>query len=159
MNPTDPFVPKSNKKLLPGQYWPIRLSNGKYALGIVLDVPSQKDQDTKGFFAGLLNWVGDEIPDASTLQKSKPQLLKQAKAHIKTIAVTNSEIRGHVDLAELNIEIPLQVDSRIYSPSSKLLQGYKIIRKATPKDHELHPVQSTWGYNFINILAEDLLKK
>lgn len=60
-----PFVPKSNARLKPGHFWPIKLSNSKYACGIVLDVPKEKGlYTTRMFYAGLLDWIGDSKPTA-----------------------------------------------------------------------------------------------
>ncbi|EKO87041.1 hypothetical protein LEP1GSC020_0876 [Leptospira interrogans serovar Grippotyphosa str. 2006006986] len=44
-----PFVPKSNRSLIPGQFWAIPLNNGKFACGRVIAV---HPFETKMFLAG-----------------------------------------------------------------------------------------------------------
>ncbi len=46
-----PFVPKSNRSLIPGQFWAIPLNNGKFACGRVIEV---HPFETKMFLAGLV---------------------------------------------------------------------------------------------------------
>ena len=153
-----PFIPKSNSKLEIGQFWPIKLSNGKYAIGIVLDFPDKKE-NTKHFFAGLLDWIGDMIPTQTVLAQANIKLIDQAKAHIKTITFDGQAIVGKIDLDLANIELPFEVSCFGYAESTNLLQGFKTIRKSTHEDHKIYGTQGGWGYDYINKLAERLLIK
>ncbi|MGG9960895.1 Imm26 family immunity protein [Ferruginibacter sp. SUN106] len=150
------LFPKSNSKLEVGQFWPIKLSNGQFAIGIVLDLPD-KHQNTKHFFAGLLNWIGDTIPTQIILEKINHKLIDQGKAHIKTITFDGEGIIGKIDLDLLKIVIPFEVSCFGYSESAVLLQGYKTVRKSTPEDHKIYKTQGGWGFDYINELAEQLL--
>jgi hypothetical protein len=153
-----PFIPKSNLKLEAGQFWPIKLSNRKYAIGVVLDFPDKK-VNTKHFYAGLLNWVGDNIPSQMELEQMKLKLADQGKAHIKTITFDGQKIEGKIDLDAVNIRPVFEVSCFGYSENTLLLQGYQVVRKATPEDHKIYSTQGGWGYDYINKLAERLLSK
>ncbi|EMN51355.1 hypothetical protein LEP1GSC088_4454 [Leptospira interrogans str. L1207] len=59
-----PFVPKSNRSLIPGQFWAIPLNNGKFACGRVIEV---HPFETKMFLAGLVNWIGEVVPKENDL--------------------------------------------------------------------------------------------
>jgi hypothetical protein len=92
-----PFTPKSTRFLKSGQYWAIKLKNGKYACGVVVDLWEVDSKvNTRIFIAGLLDWVGEVKPTPDDLESAK--LLEMAQAHIKTITHTGSEILGHVPL-------------------------------------------------------------
>lgn len=157
MKDSYPFTPKSNAKLKAGQFWPIKLSNGYFAAGVVLAVPDKGVADTKTFFAGLLNWVGKSKPTKAELEASHIELLEQGKAHIKTITTDGEQIEGEVHLEKCAIDILQEVDSAVHSEYSQILKGFNIIGKANPSDHERLKTQSTWGFNVINIKAKSLL--
>jgi Immunity protein 26 len=101
-----PFSPKSNIKLEIGEFWAIKLSNGKYGCGVILDLPSKEDKNTKGFFIGLLNWVSPEKPSPLDLETTEIRLLEQGEAHIKTITKRDEQIIGKINLDKTNITIP-----------------------------------------------------
>lgn len=153
-----PFTPKSNSKLMPGHFWPIRLSNVSFACGIVLATPTDtKIYRSRGFYAGLLNWNALDRPTVSALELSPLKILKEGKVHIKTITTQEESILGFIDPEKNNLPIKLTVDSRIYSPSSQVVQAFDIVRKATPEDHQNLDTISTWGYSVIINLANSLL--
>ncbi len=156
MNEKYPFIPKSNAKLEVGEFWAIKLSNGKYACGIVLDLPN-KNESKKEFFAGLLDWKGDNKPNSIVLEHSSLKILRQGEAHIKTFLDKEEAILGKIDIDKANLILPFELNCGSYSIHSRVLQGYSIIRKATNKDYEILSNRSTWGYNVINILAESYL--
>ena len=62
--PTYPFAPKSNKHLHAGQFWAIPLGDGRFAAGRIMAVPAFGEKDTRGFVAGLMDWIGSAAPDA-----------------------------------------------------------------------------------------------
>jgi hypothetical protein len=153
-----PIIPKSNSKLEAGQFWPIKLSNGKYAIGVILDFPDKK-VNTKHFYVGLLNWVGDNIPTQMELEQTDLKLVDQGKAHIKTITFDGQKIVGKINLDAVNISPAFEVSCFGYSENTLLLQGYQVIRKSTPEDHKTYNTQGGWGYDYINKLAERKLSK
>ena len=75
-----PLLPKSNKKLQAGQFWPIKLSNHYYACGVILDVPPKDGRDTKGIFIGLLNWTGKSKPTRENLESISLKIIRQGSA-------------------------------------------------------------------------------
>jgi hypothetical protein len=95
--PAYPFVPKSNRNLMAGQFWAIPLANGRFACGRVM-VPTTRIGPRVGFVAGLMDWVGEEPPTAAAL--AGRQVLDQGHAHIKTILQTGGQVLGCRDLAE-----------------------------------------------------------
>ena len=121
-----PYEPKSNKKLEAGEFWPIQLSNNQYACGVVLGIPN-KEKNRVVFIAGLTNWINSEEPNEYNLNDKKIRIEKLGKAHIKTITSRGEKIRGKVRL--------------------DLIENYKL---------EEQDSLNTWGYNFINLLADDL---
>jgi hypothetical protein len=154
-----PFTPKSNSKLKRGQFWTIKLSNGRFAAGVVLDIPAKEVADTKTFFAGLLNWVGASKPTKAELESSKIEVVEQGVAHIKTITGDGEQIEGEVDLEKCAVSIRPEVDSIAYSKYSQILKGFQIIGKALPVDHERCKTRSTWGYKMIINKANRLLRQ
>lgn len=143
---------------MPGHFWPIKLSNGSFACGIVLATPKNtKLFGSRIFYAGLLNWNALERPTASSLELFPLKILKEGKAHIKTITTQEESIVGFIDLEKNNLLIKLTVDSRIYSSTSKVVQAFDIIHKATPEDHQNLDTISTWGYSVIINSANHML--
>lgn len=122
-----PYVPKSTTKMCVGDYWPIRLKNGKYACGIVVSILVNENgkRNTRSFLAGLLDWTGSVPPSAKLLSGAK--LVRVGFVHIKTITVPGASIEGNFSL---ECDYPEIIEDR----------------------HDI----SSWGYNFINLLADDL---
>lgn len=88
-----PFVPKSTSYLEPGQFWPIKLSNGQYACGVVLArLERQGEIDTRAFYAGLLDWCSPVLPTPDTIKNC--DILKSGALHIKAISEVKSQISG-----------------------------------------------------------------
>lgn len=149
-----PFVPKSNRSLIPGQFWVIPLNNGKFACGRVIEV---HPFETKMFLAGLMNWIGEIVPKENDL--AGKQTIKQGQVHIKTIHQTglNGMIIGYRNLSLDKIEPDFFKSQDGYqSGTSKLMKGYQEIRPLTKDESDLYPTFSTWGYDVIRVLAEEL---
>ncbi|EMO86935.1 immunity 26/phosphotriesterase HocA family protein [Leptospira noguchii] len=149
-----PFVPKSNRFLIPGQFWAIPLYNGKFACGRVIEV---HPFETKMFLAGLMNWIGEVVPKENDL--AGKQTIKQGQVHIKTIYETalNKEILGSRNLYLDNIQSYFFKSQDGYQlGSSKLMKGYEEIRSLTKDESDLYLTFSTWGYDVIRVLAEEL---
>ncbi|WP_207895834.1 Imm26 family immunity protein [Hymenobacter gummosus] len=169
MKTTYPFSPKSNRSLLPGQFWSISLTSGRFACGRVLDVPPTEEKQLREFYAGLMDWVGDNPPTAERIAGSR--IIEQGLTHIKTITARNAMILGCRPLELDQLQLPFTVAQSCWQPGAVVMQGYQEVRASYPEEHpwkyisgpegirkveqsEALPVQSTWGYNFIYLLAE-----
>src|SRR6476660_9537596 len=66
---TYPFLPRSTKAMLLGQFWAIPLSDGRFACGRVVELRVRDDgtRDSRGFLAGLLDWVGSSNPTSDSI--------------------------------------------------------------------------------------------
>ncbi|MFN7492122.1 MAG: hypothetical protein ACK5RG_04325 [Cyclobacteriaceae bacterium] len=157
MAETYPFVPKTNLKIKVGQFWPIKLKNGNYACGIVLDIPLRESRDLKSIFIGLLNWTGKDKPSNQLLENSELCVIDQGKAHIKTISSCGESIEGEIEIGKTKIQISDQVTTSEYGLSSYVVRGFKILRKSNAIDHKNLTTRGTWGYSYINIIADRLL--
>jgi hypothetical protein len=152
-----PFTPKSNSKLLPGFFWPIKLSNGNYACGIILDVPEDKKlYGTKSIYVGLLDWTSKIKPTGQSLELNRLKLVGQGHVNIKTIINQGEAIEGYIDIEKNNLKIELNVSNSHYSPDSHILKGFNIIRHSTKEDHKKLKNKSTWGYSVIVNMANKL---
>lgn len=92
VEPTYPFVPRSNRLLRPGQFWAIPLSDGRFAAGRVMAVPAFGVGDRTGVVVGLVDWVGDGPPTEADIA-GRPVLV-QAKARFEAITMTGGEVLG-----------------------------------------------------------------
>lgn len=93
-----PFTPKSTSYLEPGHYWPIALSDGKYACGVVvsklIDIHENKIE-SRLFLAALIDWTGRKAPTAEDIKDCKA--IKVGGAHIKSITTVGGGIIGKAD--------------------------------------------------------------
>jgi hypothetical protein len=150
---TYPFTPKSTRAILPGQFWAIPLSDGRFACGrvIALKIRSDGSLDSRGFLAGLLDWVGDSPPTSDGIA-GRPTI-DQGGVHIKTIEHTGGALLGHRPLKPDGIEPDLFL-SESPGRNCRLQRGFKTLRRATPREQRKLPVFSTWGYAVIQGIAE-----
>src|SRR6266566_811632 len=88
----DHFKPKSNRHLRPGQFWAIPLADGRFAAGRVMAVPAFGEKDTRGFVAGLMDWIGTRPPDAEAL--AGRAVVAQGSIRIEAITKTGGAILG-----------------------------------------------------------------
>lgn len=145
-----PFVPKSNAYLVPGQFWGIPLSDGRYACGRVLDIDRDAAYGRRtSFLAGLMDWCGDTPPTAERIAGMR--ILEQGEAHIKTILENGGEILGCRRL-EADGLAPLLCLSAQYGGDLQL--GLKVLRAATREEQERLAPLAGWGYKVISIAAE-----
>ncbi|QFY72633.1 hypothetical protein C1N89_09040 [Priestia aryabhattai] len=151
-----PFYPKSNRYLMPGQFWPIPLSDGRFACGRVLETSPEY---TKNFIAGLMDWVGDEPPTSEDLKGRI--ILKQGDGHIKMIQETalDGMISGYRDLELDNLEVAYFKSQEAFADNCMLQKGYTEIRPITREEQQLYSTFSTWGYSVIKFRAEDMFVK
>lgn len=150
-----PFKPKTNQYLLPGQFWTIPLSSGKYACGRVVELMPKGEVGSRSlFFAGLMEWVGGNPPVAEDLVGCKS--IEQGSVHIKTIHETglDGKIVGHRPLALDGIEADYFRSQESFD-GCMLLKGFKELRPITKEEWAKYKTCSTWGYEVIKLLAED----
>jgi hypothetical protein len=155
-----PFEPKSNVHLLPGQFWGVPLSDGRWACGRVLAVKTQADvyfpENSRMFLAALMRWQGDEPPTAGAI--AGRQVLAQGWAHVRSIQLNGKAILGCRDLGLDGIRGLREVTHR-GGGTVMLYEGATPLRPATRDEAATLPVFSTWGLNVISVLAERLFVK
>jgi hypothetical protein len=83
------FVPKSNRYLRPGQFRALPLADGRFAAGRVTAVPTFGDKDTRGFVAGLMEWIDTSPPDSEAL--AGRAVVAQGKTRVEAITNTGRE--------------------------------------------------------------------
>jgi len=158
--PDYPFEPKSNAYLLPGQFWGVPLSDGRWACGRVLAVKTQADAyfpgNSRMFLAALMGWQGDEPPAAEAIAGG--QVLAQGWAHVKSIRLNGQVILGCRDLGLDGIRGLREVTHR-GGGTVILYEGAVPLRPATAEEAASMPVLSTWGLTVISVLAERLFVK
>jgi hypothetical protein len=157
---TVPFDPKSNTFLEVGHYWPITLSDGRFAAGVVVRL-SAKDDDplvlhnSRTFIAGLLDWVGAAHPTAQSLGGSR--LLDWGEAHVKTVATTGGPVLGRWNGVD-----SLNAIRKVGSPAGRALPVpvYRngLRERLVKRDKALAmPVWGTWGLSYLQKVAERVL--
>lgn len=144
-----PFVPKSTTKLRPGDFWPVPLSDGSYASGLVLQkAPSGTPGARVSFCGALLDWNGRSQPDASHLTGAA--LLAQGYMHV--LAITNfGSVLGNLGPAARPVP-QLWHDGCRY-----VLRGYDVVRRWGRDDKGKIPALEYWGWDIIQQKAEELL--
>jgi hypothetical protein len=155
--PEYPFEPKSNAYLLPGQFWGVPLSDGRWACGRVLAVKAKPDAyfpgNSRMFLAALMGWHGDEPPTAAAI--AGRQVVAQGWAHVKSIQLNGRVILGCRDLGLDGICGLREVTHR-GGGTVMLYEGAIPLRPATAKEAATMSVFSTWGSSVISVLAERL---
>jgi hypothetical protein len=103
------------------------------------------------FAAGLLDWVGYELPSPDTTDDS--QLLTWGFGHIKMIGENGGAILGHRSP-------PLDRDGALAGVSHRmggtvgLYRDGRMVRAATAGEARDFPVIGTWGFDYIVGAAE-----
>ncbi|MEA2900950.1 MAG: hypothetical protein QOH36_837 [Actinomycetota bacterium] len=155
-----PFEPKSNAYLLPGQFWGVPLSDGRWACGRVLGIKRESDDyfpgNSRTFLAALMDWEGDDLP--TPIDIAGRYVVAQGWAHVLTIQKNGRSILGHRDLALDGIRGLRQVTHR-GGGTVMLYEGATPLRPATREEAVTMPVFSTWGFKVIAVLAERLFVK
>lgn len=141
---TYPFIPKTTSKVQAGDFWSIRLDDGRYAAGRVLQVLGRVT-----VLGGVLDWSGDEPPTENTIAGAR--VLAAGRMHIKTFADCGDGIRGNRSLANDSIELPL-FRSHSEGPGQRLLEGATDVGPVGDEDRSL-PVLSTWGFGVARLQA------
>ena len=148
-----PFIPKSNKSLTAGDYWIIKLENGNYAVGLVVDIPEIKTKLRMEFIAGLLDYSNSKKPELEDLLNAR--IVKQGKTHVKTIGYTGKEIVGNINLESNGIEPLIQRSQIGFQPDAWIVRGYRRVRNMKRDDVEKYSVLGGWGFDMIKIFAEE----
>jgi len=141
----------------PGSFWDIPLENGYYGAGIVLErCPRQRQGHTRMFLAGLLDWIGKDIPTERDILSTG--VAAQGFAHLYAVTKNKGMIRGCIDLSRTAIKPGIWRDSHV-GPDVRLRRGYTDLgpSRAEANWQEL-PVASTWGYGVIVVLARKLYR-
>lgn len=179
-----PFAPKTNKDLIPGQYWEVPLKCGKYACGRVIELPPKGYGlgERVHFLVGLMDWLGNDLPTSESIVGHK--ILDQGVAHLKTIWKNGEKILGCRLLEIDNLESFYFVTSWERNIPSKdddllLIKGFRFIRYLAEDEKKrffpsleigipqgvlddgmvTHGSRKTWGYGVISGLAEEYYKK
>ena len=138
--------------MLPGQFWSVPLSDGSFACGRVIELcPSDRPGSRVSFLAGFLDWHSRAEPTFDSIAGAP--CLRQGDAHLKTITHCGGPILGLRPLELDNIKPDTFRGPLDSSGASSLYVGYKYLRKRRPSDVNL-PLQNTWGYGVLQILAE-----
>jgi hypothetical protein len=156
--PDYPFEPRSTAYLIPGQFWGVPLSNGRFACGRVVGLSASDDPifppGPRVFLAGLMDWDGPEPPTPDSIAGAA--LLASGFAHVKTIQMHGQLILGWRSLDEDRIAGLTRLSHRA-GGTVYLYQGATRLRPATPDEQRHLPVLSTWGLKVIHRLAERCL--
>ncbi len=98
-----PFVPKSNKFLMPGDFVGIPLPNEQWACAVIL---GRLLSGRSAFIGGLFEWVGSGPPCCSSIDGA--QVPHYSSHHIKTISSYGLSIDGNCRLDQSNFELRQQ---------------------------------------------------
>lgn len=127
------------------------LPGGKFACGRVLQVEGDRiPVPARGFFGGVLNWLGDAPPTADAI--AGHTVLEHGVMHIRAVTRTGGAILGHRGLDLDDIESPVLL-SAVGGPDVKVLHGARTIRSARPDELRKYPVLACWGYPYISEVA------
>lgn len=162
-----PFRPGSTRLLLPGQFWGVPISDGRFACGRVLQVGgSEIPTPTRVFFGGLLHWLDSKPPSVESIAGAKllsfearqhngttTNELAVGMMHIKAIAELGGQILGHRALEDDGIELPTLLSAH-GGEGTEILFGANTLRTAKQEEWGKLQVLEAWGYDFIQQLAE-----
>lgn len=135
---TYPYVPKTTAKVQPGDFWEIRLADGRYGAGRVLQIV-----DRVTILGAILHWSNDAPPTMNTIAGASVAFA--GKMHLRlTLEDCGNGICGNRPLEADSIEIPM-FRSHAEGPGQRLLHG-TIDVGPVPDDAKHLPVISTWGF-------------
>lgn len=131
-----------------GQFWPIPLSDGKFACGIVLDLVRGSNRE---FLAGLVNWCGPKEPQPRDI--AWLDVVEQGIGHIKIIQEGCGRIIGVLPSDSLPPS-PLMWTEHIGGNEWGLYRGLELTEVIDAEQAKEYQRKRTWGYDVINLLAE-----
>ena len=150
-----PFKPKSTQGLVPGQFWGIPLSGGRFACGRVLELNAPTiPTPTRSFFGGLHDWIGTEPPTADAISRSG--FVDHGVMHIKAITEIGGKVLGIRPLAADGSDLPTLL-SAMGGKGAMILRGATPVREALVTEWGKLPVLGYWGYDYIQVIAEQKL--
>ena len=100
--PAVPFAPKSNVHLLPGDFWALPLSDGRFAAGRVLAHQAFGPTDRVGVIVGLLDWVGSAPPTTDDIAGAR--VLAWGLTRVQAISNSGGVVLGNRPLVEDGLE-------------------------------------------------------
>ena len=149
---TYPLIPKSTKSLVPGQFWSVDMSDGRFACGRVLQLGGEENPSpARAFFGGLHDWVDTDPPTVDSHLGSR--FIQYGLMHIDAITQSGSALLGVRPLDADGIVLP-QLLSAMGGPGTKILCGAAHVRDAQPNEWGTLPVLGYWGTDFIVTLAD-----
>ena len=154
-----PFTPRSNRNLLPGQFWAIPLLNGRFAVGRVMAVPAFGAKDRVGVVVGLMDWSGSREPTESDLAGRK--ILAQGQSRYEAISKTGGQLLGlraleldglfpSIQLTCRSVRFIRYGDGERSSPEQKGPSVRRLVRPASDNSRGLTFGHSTLEYDTSN---------
>lgn len=135
--PDFPFLPKSTAQLQSGMIWDIRLRDGSYACGRVLQVEGKcRKRSRFDFWGGLLRWHGSECPALEAIAGAP--VLWQGSFDVRSLARSGSRILDILPLESDGIVIPPILTSSL---NGLVMIGYDEYRPATDEEFRTLPVK------------------
>ncbi len=139
-SPSYPFVPRTTTQLKAGQFWPIALSDGRFACGRVLGLRRSGRPSRMWFVAGLLDWVGTAPPTPETIAEARPFAVGIAR--IEAISEGGGAIIGERPLELDGIERPDDPNTYWGIPFPRLRAEQRFIAGDPPPTSERRHVSS-----------------
>jgi hypothetical protein len=152
-----PFKPRSTAELMPGDFWALPLTEGKYGCGRVVALKPKHGTGSRFMFlAALLDWIGTSPPTSEHIASCSA--IAQGQVHLRSVYETGGQVLGNRPLETDGIE-PAFFLSESPGVQCMLLRGYEPLRSATAEEQASLPVFRTWGYLIITHRAEELAKR
>lgn len=142
---TYPFIPKTTSKVQVGDFWAIRLDDGRYAAGRVLQL-----LDRVTVLGCILDWSSDKPPSVESIAGAR--IAEAGKMHLPlTVMDCGEGILGNRALELDEIDLPL-FRSHSHGPGQLLLEGATNVGSASKEDQNL-PTLTTWGFAYARLRA------
>jgi hypothetical protein len=136
-----PFVPKTTARLVPGHFWSIPLSDGRFGCGRVLAlVPSGESGSRTVFVAGLLRWVDTQPPTLDSIAGA--EVMQVGHAHVGTIGDGGGSIVGYRALDRDGLAAPESVRSWWGDGAARAELEHIFVHGDPPPSYETREVAS-----------------
>lgn len=147
-----PHHPKSTKSLLPGEYWPLVFSSGRFGCGRVVELtPPDGVSPLRSFLAAIIDWIGEAPPTDEDISNRK--CLDQMVVHVKAVTHSGQNILGCRSLESDGIE------PWVMREAQTIRKGFTVIRDFDLQTDRDLPEFSYAGYDFLDERAEFLLEE
>src|SRR5258707_6144416 len=138
---TYPLTPKTNAQLIPGQFWSIPLSDGRFGSGRVLSVDHDRPVGGRTRFIGaILDWVGEAPPTFEAIAGSA--VLAVGNAHVRLVSFGGGAILGERPLEADPIQPPARVRTYLGDCYGVMRAQRPLIPRGTAPPPHLLPTQS-----------------